>query len=1207
MMHPNPVQRFLGLPAGSDSPFALLGVSPGACDEYTVRDALRRRMDRIRRHPESLSHEADEVRLALHAAAAQLLDPVVRDHLAAIERGAAPSEDLDALHASFREAAAHVLGRAGGWNRESRHWLGLLAHAHGVGDHELHDELRAIVRGARASSPTSRAVRRSGTPSASQQATSVYESIHARPRRRRSFGTPLWTVLSVTTGAVLIGALLIHEATPRRDPPSVQRESDDETMPPAPGELQTSDSLGENANAAPAEQVRARLNSPEVILRWLEHAGVELATNPGNASWRFERAVESLREQWMTCSQSALAQAQQRVLSFFQQADWETPSGERAFEAVARPYTSMGTQEGMSVGDVSAAIWSGATLAQMANEPNLDSAVRTMASNAFREASSISTPVVRSFENAAEFVLPVVGDHLAAHHAAQHAEAWTDQWRTWKRAVFIALDASDDSQAARHADRIVLGAAESLLTSGASVARQVAARDALDVLLSAVRWNAQGDESPPSWDTVLAWFDEPAIATPELAVVTEWIVARSGAPNVAPDMTLNRGSIVESRVALRERYARSWGADIAADSKGFAAVWARTVRDAIRAQDASSAMEQASLMALVARMNAAASLRWRGDVNGASAIVVNPGSPVVDAMRPQPASLNAVRDVNRTQDGAWAVQYLGSRSRDVETKTQLLATLGRTSRALGPIDADVLVSIALQNPSNTPRTRAQQIVRRRAAEAGIISALLERISDAPKNASTTALIREITGRNVPPPVSESWDQAIRYALVDRLLELLEPNDEWSTFDALETVVADAYAQRAGPRQPNASLGFGDEQDADADGPPSTTAYGAAADVWYEWREQASALAPNSRAPVSFREMERRRQGRLRLAGGPLQRFVADQISIAEAMAFVVTAERPSRAQSVGALMRQFSLEVSEAPNIIAQSLAAERVMLTLWAIRFGLTPDDVSQVIVETETATRDSNAASLDLESIDEAWLSQSPVHDVETRLRALSPDDPIAAFELAEELAYESQAPQGRDLARRLYQLALQWDEADGNADLGASVYLALADLSTRADERRWMIAMALSLDPTLARIVTLPDQERASLETRVNLAAGLELYRLGEYGDAQRRLHAPGVRELLEEYENMITGHTAPMLARVQGSPSCRECRNARVIPDPRDPGESRLCLTCAGDPGPDLPDEELIRFLRLERAILADEPSSWSADLMMTRGDALRGVG
>src|SRR5690606_2046756 len=80
---PRPVEQILGPGALWAGPYSLLGLRPGAVTDVTILAALDRRLEQIAAHALRDSPEADETRLALHAAAAQLLDPSVRRHLEA--------------------------------------------------------------------------------------------------------------------------------------------------------------------------------------------------------------------------------------------------------------------------------------------------------------------------------------------------------------------------------------------------------------------------------------------------------------------------------------------------------------------------------------------------------------------------------------------------------------------------------------------------------------------------------------------------------------------------------------------------------------------------------------------------------------------------------------------------------------------------------------------------------------------------------------------------------------------------------------------------------------------------------------------------------------------------------------------------------------------------------------------------------------------
>lgn len=132
----SPVARFLGPGAATFGPFGLLGVDPSRCDDAAVREALRTRLGAVDSHPHAATPEADEVRLALHAAAAQLLNPQFRLRL--IQQYAPRLAANPALAAaagrrrSFQEETLLVIGVCGGWNTEARRRLAIMARSRGL-------------------------------------------------------------------------------------------------------------------------------------------------------------------------------------------------------------------------------------------------------------------------------------------------------------------------------------------------------------------------------------------------------------------------------------------------------------------------------------------------------------------------------------------------------------------------------------------------------------------------------------------------------------------------------------------------------------------------------------------------------------------------------------------------------------------------------------------------------------------------------------------------------------------------------------------------------------------------------------------------------------------------------------------------------------------------------------------------------------------
>lgn len=234
--------------------------------------------------------------------------------------------------------------------------------------------------------------------------------------------------------------------------------------------------------------------------------------------------------------------------------------------------------------------------------------------------------------------------------------------------------------------------------------------------------------------------------------------------------------------------------------------------------------------------------------------------------------------------------------------------------------------------------------------------------------------------------------------------------------------------------------------------------------------------------------------------------------------------------------------------------------------------------------------------------------VINLDARLSALTPHEPIGYFELAEEVAYEMSDVGGRRLARRLYVLAFEADRASPRpAGLGRSVCIALADMSSRADERRWLYALAAVLGDTTEAVNWDPQiRDTASGETSVSLAEALGYFRAQDYRKAHRLLVRDDVSALLDQYSHVVE-RGRDLEAMTDDAIGCIECRNSRIV---RTGGSRerpyRICATCGGNPGPRLSSSEFIAQLRLESVLLNANHHSWSAQLTVDGGEPLRDV-
>jgi len=210
--------------------------------------------------------------------------------------------------------------------------------------------------------------------------------------------------------------------------------------------------------------------------------------------------------------------------------------------------------------------------------------------------------------------------------------------------------------------------------------------------------------------------------------------------------------------------------------------------------------------------------------------------------------------------------------------------------------------------------------------------------------------------------------------------------------------------------------------------------------------------------------------------------------------------------------------------------------------------------------------------------FITSSLPEDWSPRLESLTPDNPLAYFELGEEVMDAAAGDDDRNLARQLFRLAGALDPAT----FGRSAALALADLADDPQEKRRLLALAALLDrpgggegepnwgppPEMARTIDLGGAS--------SLSDSFSYYRRGLGNRAMEELDKdPAAAELLARYGDAIGGEA-------------RYRENARRYRT----GESPIKTW-----------DELITMLRLEAALLAGEDRSWSAELLLTGGQPI----
>jgi hypothetical protein len=209
-------------------------------------------------------------------------------------------------------------------------------------------------------------------------------------------------------------------------------------------------------------------------------------------------------------------------------------------------------------------------------------------------------------------------------------------------------------------------------------------------------------------------------------------------------------------------------------------------------------------------------------------------------------------------------------------------------------------------------------------------------------------------------------------------------------------------------------------------------------------------------------------------------------------------------------------------------------------------------------------------------AWWPQ-PAGEVgrwEQRLEALSPADPMAYFELAEEIADAAADESQLALAGHLFGVAGALDPQR----LGRSACLAIADLEPNEYAKRRMLALGALLDRRAGGLVEQPGGALdIHPEDALAVSEAISHYRKGDGARALKLLLRPGAMDLLEAWGAVAFRGGA-----------------ARFVED---------CRLYRGSRKPTLTDQDLVTMLRFEAALLAGNNRSWSGDLLLTQGRPL----
>ncbi|HYE63139.1 MAG TPA: hypothetical protein VD997_14185 [Phycisphaerales bacterium] len=943
--------KFLGVNEGSNDPGVLLGVGPAPVNEGVVVTALQNRLTQIAAHPEGLSPEADEVRLALHAAAARLLSPAVRRPAS---EAAAP---VDAQPTPLEAALLLTLATMGGWNPRSRERIGVLAQTYGVPVEQvvaLAEGLmgRPVQHPTAPVQPSKVDVTRAATADAWSAARSgaarfrpppVGGVVVARPSRpdfdddppvvtRSDPGNRVVRNLVIFGAVALFGsaALIVLSVTmtgPGSDPAAATPEQIATTdTKSAPQELFPSRPREQKPKPAPPAAPPKRIGDWDDLLRAASASVNTLNTDTDQGLAALEKVYAEMSMRWVETSGDGMLAGVDRLVEFLYRANTKGDAAERAIVMMIAAGQSLQGPERLTPQAVLRSAWTSGVLARVSREKDLPAGVRNRVHDALIAMfPGASGPGETTFHSGCIAALSTASVRLTNQSAGgtdDETKAAQEAWKAWLTGL-AAIAGAETPLYTRHA----LLALDTVLTRGPDPLKSRAAFQAIGVLTTAVQWRK--DDESRLW--LLRWFDDDAVTSGDLYAVTAALAGASGAEGVDGSMVVSGGAGAGDRTEMRDRYAAMWGLGAGETRDALVQRWIEAVnaQQGAEASNSSDPLVMGEELLQLARYNRAAMLLWAGEVDG-----------VADLLEPIQRASESSQDLTvRTKAEAlypgqavsveWLREYLAA-GQNIPLRRELLAKI---TGPFDPIVAEVLVEEACRGSPMQVRQDAKDKIMPFLNTPPMLNALLEFAPLMPITRENAALVEAATLTQLPGLRDPTWRVAVRRALVETLLHVLAGQSSLSRIDGLAEQIAELYTPPAKATEQSAPEGQQEPPPVRAAATQSIDV--AAVQLRLSLQREAEMLVPTAREPYNLTQMEQRRRARAELANGRVQEFQAEQIAMCELMAYICVAEQPSRAAQAGTILSEMDQERRRCKTAFEQLAVTERARLRLWILRFS--------------------------------------------------------------------------------------------------------------------------------------------------------------------------------------------------------------------------------------------------------------------------------
>ncbi|MCW5769791.1 MAG: hypothetical protein KIT19_14040 [Phycisphaeraceae bacterium] len=912
------IAKFLGNTASQGGPFALLAVSSDEIDDMSILIALRERLQQTANHPEGTTPEADEVRLALHAAAAQLLDPPTRQTMllrwgphSAAPRPAPPSSpatpENDRLVMMLQQDAVMAIAACGGWNDRAKSRVMMLALNRGCGPDDVQVAIARLEGGfAVSSSP-------SATPPSAPRAIPDHRSAQhlSLPEReaptRRPRGVPTAVkiaVLITLAGIAIVIAAVIALSLPARPPVQTgittgQSVSDADQAPAAPPR-DTQGQLFPTLKPTPSSSAPV-VTAPATneAQRWLQRLTAASSGLDPDREQAIQDLIKLLRgggSIWVDLEPAELAVALRCIVDTVYQAD-SVEEAERILDGIINPGAISQNRE-----RILQSAWLSGVLSRLSVERDLPMGVLAAIDDRIARAGARERAASETaFESGVIANLIQSSNTVAATGTAEAWEGW-----------LAATEAVAKAMPSRRTDLLLLAIGDAL-----SAHTKPWNATLIDQAVTRIAWHRE----PQAQRWLLARFDGLDTSRDALTTLTRSIASKSSSPGIDITMVLPVGATEADRRRLRDDYASRFGLAGASDGAALDARVIETIARISAAESDSQSIDDAlRLAAAWSRVSEAAWLRWQGLSDLASAALDRADAHLPLPSSPSPPSRASIM-LRRDEPPTWTRSYINAGS-DINARTSLLRSF--PSSDIHPADAEVVMDVALRGTPAQVREAARAVVSRTSSTPVMVNALLEAISTAPRTASTAELITMLSGDTTLRLGDRNWRYDARRILVRRLLEMLASRGEYADADLYQAALADSHAVRSAPVV--------------AAGTSPARASTSELSVFLAaeralWRSAAQDLTRPRAYPESLTQITSGSLARSKIASGSIQRDVVQMHEIAHLMGLVVASEHPERASEIWEIVSTLSNRLAVAVHVGAQVRDCQAATARIWAVR----------------------------------------------------------------------------------------------------------------------------------------------------------------------------------------------------------------------------------------------------------------------------------